>query len=126
MFALRAFLGVLKAVAVAVGLDDVDAARDAVEERSGHAFVAQYLGPVLEGQVGCEQNALAFIGAADDLKQQFSADLGRRDVSELIENEQVEFGHPVEETFELAFFAGLDQLGDEVGEGKEADALRLV
>ena len=106
-----AFLGVFQPVAFPVGLDDVDAVRDAVEQRAGHAFIAKYFGPVLEGQVGGEQYALAFVGAADDFKQQLGAGLGKRDVAELVEDDEVVFGQPVEEPFELAFFAGPQGVG---------------
>jgi len=37
----------------------------------------------------------------------------------------VEFGQAVEEPFELALFAGLEQLGDETNDGEEAHALAL-
>jgi len=46
-----AFPGIFRAVAVAVGPDDVDAVGDAIEERAGHAFVAEYLGPVFRGRL---------------------------------------------------------------------------
>ena len=125
MFSFCAVLSVFEAVAVAVGLDDVDAVGDAVEERAGHTLVAEYVGPVLKGQVGGEENALAFVGAAYDLEEEFGAGLGKRDIAELVEDEQVEFGQAVEESFELAFFSGLEELGDEAGDGEEAHALAL-
>ncbi len=72
VFCLLAFcpsFGCLQAAAFPVGLDDVDAVGNAVEQRARHAFVAKDLSPVFDGQVGGEQDALAFINAADSARR---------------------------------------------------------
>jgi ABC-type sulfate transport system permease subunit len=51
----------------------VDVVGEAVQEGSGEPFVAHHLDPVLEGQVGGDDQAGAFVGAADGLKEQFAA-----------------------------------------------------
>ena len=73
--------GALEAVALTVGFEDVDAMGEAVEHGAGEAFVAEDLGPVLEGQVGGDDEALAFVGAADDFEEEFGAGLGEGDIA---------------------------------------------
>ena len=63
MFFLAAFPGVVEAVALAVGLQDVDTVGQPVEQGPGHPLVAQDFGPLLEGQVAGEDEALALLGA---------------------------------------------------------------
>jgi len=50
---------VLEAVAVPVHFEDVDMVGEAIEECSGQPFRAKYLGPLVEGQVGCHQDRSA-------------------------------------------------------------------
>lgn len=81
------FFGILQPVAFPIGFDDVDAVRDAVEQGASQALVAEYFGPVLEGQVGGEDDALAFVRTADDLEEQLGAGLGEGHVAKLVEDE---------------------------------------
>ena len=122
----RAFLGVSETVAFAVGLDDVDAVGESVEECAGESLVAEDLGPLLEGEVGRHQNALPFVGTAEHLEEQLGAGLGEGHVAELIENEQMLFLDAFEETFELPLFARFEKLGDESGHGEEAYVFALA
>jgi len=62
--------GCLRAIALPVGLDDVDAESKPFEPRAGESFVAQDLGSVLEVQVRRDDEALAFVGAASDFAEQ--------------------------------------------------------
>ena len=61
---LAPFLRGFQAVAFPLGFDDVDAVGEPVEQRACETFIAQHLGPVLEGKVGVERHALSLIGAA--------------------------------------------------------------
>ncbi len=63
-----ASFGVLQAIAFSVALDDVAAMCEPVEGGSGEAFAAEHFGPVLEGQVGGDEKALALISPADHLE----------------------------------------------------------
>ena len=63
---------VFKSISFAVGLDDVDAVGDAVEQCPGEPFIEKDFGPLFEGQVGGHDDALAFVGAAKDIEEQFS------------------------------------------------------
>ena len=108
-----------------VGLDDVDTVGQPVEQRAGEAFVAEDLGPILEGLVGGDDKAPAFVGAADDFEEEFSAGLREGVIAELIEHKQVAFVEPGHQALEQAFFPGLEQLGDEGRDREEAYALTL-
>jgi len=69
----------------------VDAVSDAVQECAGQAFVNEDLGPLFEGQVGGHDDALAFVGATNDLEEEFGTGFGEGNVAEFVEYEQVEF-----------------------------------
>ena len=45
-----------EAVAVAVHLQDVDVMGEAVQQRAGEALRAEHLGPLVEGEVGGDQD----------------------------------------------------------------------
>jgi hypothetical protein len=98
-FLFRAFLGVFETVAFTVGFDDVDAMGKAVQERGGESFVTEYFGPLFEGQVGGQQHALPFIGAAEHFEEQLvrRRGLGEGHIAELVENKQVLFLDTFEE-----------------------------
>mgnify|MGYP001614518690 CR=1 FL=1 len=84
--------GVFEAIAVTVALDDVAAMREPVERGPGQAFAAQDLHPLLERQVGGEDQAGAFVSGADHIEEKFGAELAGRDVAEFIEDQKIEFG----------------------------------
>jgi hypothetical protein len=85
-------LGVLQTVALALRLQNVAAVREPVQRRSREPFAAQDFGPVLEGQVRCHDQAVAFVGRRDDVAEEFGPGLARRDVPEFVEDEEVELG----------------------------------
>ena len=45
------------------------------------------LGPLVEGQVGGDDDAGAFVGPTDDLEEEFGGGLGAGDVAEFIKDE---------------------------------------
>ena len=85
----RPFLGVVKAVALAFGFQYVDAVRQPIQQRAGEPFVSKNLRLLLEGQVADEDQALAFVGPAHDVKEQFGPGLGERHVPELVQHDEV-------------------------------------
>ena len=70
------FFGFAEPVAFSVGLDELHAVGKSIDERAGEPFVAEDLGPVLEGPVGGEDKALTFVGAADDVEEKFGSGFG--------------------------------------------------
>ncbi len=125
LFSFGAALCVFEPVAFSVGFDDVDAVGNAVEQRAGEAFVSEDLGPLLEGQVGGEDEALAFVGAAYYVEEEFGASFGERHVAEFVEHDEVEFLDAFKHPLELPVLPCFEQFGDEGGHGVEADAFCL-
>ena len=59
----------LEAVAVAVHLQDVDVVGEAVQQRPGEALRSEHLGPLVEGQIGGDQDGAALVALAEDLEE---------------------------------------------------------
>ncbi len=80
----------LESVTVAFGFDDLAAVREPVEGGAGESFGSEDFGPGLEGQVGGDDQAGAFIRGGDDVEEQLGTDFGCGDVAELVEDQEVE------------------------------------
>ena len=81
-----------QAVAFAVHLQDVDAVSDAVQQGAGESLGAEDLGPLVEGQVGGDQDRPSLVSLAEDLEEELSTGLGERDEAQLVDDEQLEPG----------------------------------
>ena len=62
----------LMTVAVAVHLQDMDVVGEPVQQRAGEAFRTEHLGPLIEGQVGGDQDGAALVALAEDLEEEFA------------------------------------------------------
>ena len=82
----------LEPVALAVHLQDVDVAGEAVRQRAGEGFRAEGPGPLAEGQVGGHQDGAPLIALAEDLEEQFRAGGGERHEAQFVGDQQVEPG----------------------------------
>jgi hypothetical protein len=94
---------------------------EAIEEGAGESFGAEDLGPLLEGQVGGEHDAVVLVGPADDLEEQLGGGFGERDISHLVEEQQIDALKLLVQALQFSLFAALHELGDQVGGGVEAD-----
>ena len=63
---------------------------ESVKQCAGEPLGAKDLRLFLEGQIGGHHEAVVFIGPADDLKEQFGPGLGERNVSQFIDDQQME------------------------------------
>ena len=81
-----------EAVAVAVHLQDMDVVGEAVQQRAGETFGAEDLGPLVEGQVGGDQDGARLVALAEDLEEQFRAGGGPGDETQLVDDQQVQAG----------------------------------
>ncbi len=79
-------LGLFESVALSVGFDDMDSVSEAVKESSGEPLGTEDLGPVLEGEIGSDHEALAFVGTADYLEEELSSCLGKRHIPQFIQH----------------------------------------
>ena len=63
---------------------------DAVEQRRSHLGITEDGRPLAEGEVGGDDDAGALIKLADEVEQQLPAGAGERQITELVEYDQVE------------------------------------
>ena len=72
--------------------------RQPVQQRGSHLFVHEHRRPLGEAEVGCDDNASALVQFADQVEQQCTARLADRQVTQLIEYDQIgvdqAVGHP--------------------------------
>ena len=83
---------VLEAVAVAVHLQDVNVVGEPVKQSAGEPLGAEHVGPLVEGQVGGDQDGAPFVALAEDLEEEFSPGGGQGDEAQLINDQQPEAG----------------------------------
>ena len=79
----------LEAVALAVHLDDVDVVGEPVQQRAGEPFGSKHVGPLVEGQIGGDEDGAAFVALAEDLEEEFRAGGGQGDEAQLVDDEQL-------------------------------------
>ena len=90
VFGFGFFPSLAQAVAFPVSFDDMTPMGEAVEQGSGEPLGAEDLGPLLEGQVGGEHHAVVLICPADDLEEQLGGCFGERNVSHLVDEQQMD------------------------------------
>ena len=69
--------------------------RKAVQQRSGQAFRAKDLGPLIEEQFGGDQSRTPLIALAEDLKQQLRPGLGQGHEAQFIDDQQLQTDQPL-------------------------------
>ena len=94
---------------------------EAVQQGAGESFRAEDLGPLVEGQVGGDQDRTSLVSLAEDLEEEFRAGLGEWDEAQLVDDEQLESGQLLLEVQQSSFVPSLDQLMDQRGGRGEAD-----
>jgi hypothetical protein len=99
----------------------VGAVGDPVEQRLAEAGVRDDLGPLGEREVGGQDHGGFLSALGDHLEQELGADLGERDVADLVDGDQVVARPAGQDPTELELLLGLDQFVDQVGGGGEAD-----
>ena len=61
---------------------------EAVQQRAGESFRPEDLGPLIEGEVGGDQDGAPFVALAEDLEEQFRPGGGQRHEAQLVDDEQ--------------------------------------
>ena len=82
----------LETVAVAVHLQDVNVVGEPVKQSAGEPLGAEHVGPLVEGQVGGDQDGAPFVALAEDLKEEFRAGGGQRYKAQFVDDQQAEAG----------------------------------
>ena len=86
---------------------------------------AKDLGPFLESQVGGHHKAVMLVGPTDDLEEQFRARPGERDISQFIDDQEMESLELFVQSLKPSFLPALHELSNQVGGGAEADSSSL-
>jgi hypothetical protein len=81
---------VLEPVTFSPRLDELAAKCQPIQSGPGETLGAEHLSPVLRGQVGRHQKAGSLIGRGDHIEEQFSTDFGCWDVTEFVQDQQVQ------------------------------------
>ena len=110
-----------EAVALAVHLQDVNAVSKAIQQGAGEVFRAENLGPLVEGQVGSDEDRPSLVSLAEDLEEELRVGLGEWDEAKLADDQQLEPCQLLLEVEQSSLVPGLDQLVDQRGGGGEAD-----
>ena len=76
----------------AVHLQDMDVVGEPVQQRAGEAFRSEHLGPLVERQVGGDQDGAALVALPEDLEEQFRSGGGQGDEAQFVDDQQAEAG----------------------------------
>ena len=98
---------------------------ESVQQRTGESLGAKDLGPFLKGQVGGHHEAVMLIGPADNLKKQFGSGLGEGNISEFINDQEMESLELFEQSLQSFFLPALYELSHKVGGRREANVSAL-
>src|SRR5271168_2883224 len=66
--------------------------REAVEQRGGHLGITKNGRPFAEGEIGRDDDRGALVEAADQVEQQLAAGLGKWQIAQFVEDDEVETG----------------------------------
>ena len=69
---------------------DVDTVSEAIQQGAGESLRAEDLGPLVEGQVGGDQDRPSLVSLAEDLEEELRAGLGEWYEAQLVDDEQLE------------------------------------
>ena len=94
---------------------------EAVQQGAGESLRAEDLRPLVEGQVGGDQDRPSLVALTEDLEEELSPCLGERDEAQLVDDQQLEPGQPLLQIEQPPLVPGLDQLVYQGGGGGEAD-----
>ena len=83
---------VAEAVAVAVHLQDMDVVGEPVQQHAGEAFRTEHLGPLIERQVGGDQDGAPLVALAEDLEEEFRSGGGQGHEAQFVDDQQSEAG----------------------------------
>ena len=97
----------------------------AIEQGGCHLGVAKDRGPFAEAEVGCDHDAGALVKFAEQVEEQCPTRRTERQVSQLVEDNEVELGHCFRDlpglALNLFLFEGVDQF-----DGREEANLAAV
>src|SRR3984957_12210031 len=129
-FLLCGFGGIRRAVfeaeAVVSCFEDVAAVGKTIEQRGRHLRVAEHGCPLAKAEIGRDDDAGALVELAQQMEEQRSAGGAERQVTQLVEDDEIGVGEPGGDLSWFALKLLLFESVDEFNGGEEADALAMV
>ena len=86
---------VFKAPGLVAGFDDLAVVGEAIEECGRHLGIAEDCRPFTKGEVGGDDDRGALVEAADQVEEELSAGLGEGQITQFVEDDEVETSHVV-------------------------------
>jgi len=87
--------------------------RESIQECCGHTFALENLTPIAEGQIAGDQQASSLVTVGKNLEQQFHTRSAERQITQLIDNQQIELveflQQPIQNVLLPRFFQLIDQ-----------------
>jgi hypothetical protein len=107
--------GLFQSIAFSIRFQDVASVSEPVKQCTGESLGAKDLGPFLEGQVGGYHEAVMLIGPANDFEEQLGPGLGERDISQFIDDQEMESLELFMQSLKPFFLPALHELSDQIG-----------
>ena len=82
---------------------------EAVQQGTGEAFRSEHPGPLIEGQVGGDQDGAALVALAEDLEEEFRPGGGQGDEAQFVDDQQAEAGQIPLQVEQPSLVLGLQQ-----------------
>jgi hypothetical protein len=86
-----------------------------VKQCTRESLGSKDLGPFLEDQVGGHHEAVMLIGPADNLEEQLGPGFGERDISQFVDDQEMESLELFMQPLKPFFLPALHELSDQVG-----------
>jgi hypothetical protein len=99
---------------------------EAIDRGEGHCGIGKDLPPFAEWLVGGDEHGPALVACADQLEQHAGLGLILGDVSEVVEDQQVEAVEPIDCGFEVEFAARDLELLHQIGRAGEENLPSLL
>ena len=96
-----------------------------IKQGAGEPLRTKDLRPFLERQVSGHHQAMMLIGPADNLEEQLGSRLGERNVSQFIDDQEMESLELFVHSLKPSFFSTFHELSDQVGGCVESDGSAL-
>ena len=122
---MRSLSRLFQSIAFSIGFQDVASVSEPIKQCTGEPFGTEDLSPFLKGQVCGYHETMMLIGPTDDFKEQFSSGLGERDISQFIDDQQMESLELFMHSLKSFLLPALHKLSDQVGSGIEANGPTL-
>src|SRR5260370_42446971 len=114
---------ILETEAVFSGFENVAAVGETVEQRGRHLGVAEHGGPLAEAEISRDDDAGALVEFAQQMEEQGPAGGAERQVTKLVEDDEIGVGEPRRDLAGFALKLLLFERVDEFDGGEEPDAL---